>query len=141
LDQLDAVIEQHHRALGEFVKGDPEPLKSMFSRRDDVSLGNPFGPFVRGWEQAAETMDRAAANYTDGVATGFETVAMYATPDLAYTVEVERFEAKVGGSETMTALALRATTVLRPEEGVWKVVHRHADPITSVRPPESIIQR
>jgi ketosteroid isomerase-like protein len=56
-------------------------------------------------------------------------------------VEVERFEGKVGEREEITPLALRATMILRPEEGVWKVVHRHADPITTPRPAESMIQK
>jgi ketosteroid isomerase-like protein len=141
LEDLDVAIEEYHRAAGEFVRGNPAPLKMTFSHQDDVSLGNPFGPFARGWKQVAETMDRAATNYTEGEATGFENVAKFATSDLAYVVEVERLAAKVGGSEVVAAIALRCTTVLRPEAGVWKVVHRHADPITSVRPAESIVQR
>jgi hypothetical protein len=31
------------------------------------------------------------------------------------------------------------TSVLRPEAGAWKVVHRHADPITTPRPARSVI--
>ena len=31
--------------------------------------------------------------------------------------------------------------IMRPEDGVWKIVHRHADPITSARPAESVIQQ
>jgi hypothetical protein len=30
--------------------------------------------------------------------------------------------------------------ILRPEEGVWKVVHLHGDPITTPQPAESVIQ-
>ena len=37
-DDVDKVVEQHHLALGEFVKGDPEPLKMMYSHREDVTL-------------------------------------------------------------------------------------------------------
>jgi ketosteroid isomerase-like protein len=62
------------------------------------------------------------------------------TTDLAYVLEVERFEAKVGGSEEVTPVALRTTSVFRPEGGDWKLVHRHADPITTLRPAESVIQ-
>jgi len=36
-----------------------------------VIIANPFGPPAKGWEKAAETMDRAAANYRDGEAAGF----------------------------------------------------------------------
>lgn len=113
----------------------------LYSRRKDVSLANPFEPVAVGWEQVEETMERAAANYRDGRATGFETVAKYVTANLAYLVEVERFEAKVGGGEELASGALRVTSVLRPEGGAWKIVHRHADPITTPRAAESVIQR
>ena len=51
-------------------------------------------------------MERAATNYTKGRVIGFETLATTVTPDLAYLVEVERFEAKVGGAEEMASGAL-----------------------------------
>jgi ketosteroid isomerase-like protein len=140
VDDLDQVIEQSHLALGEIVNGDSEPLKKMYSHQEDVSLANPFGPPVRGWEQAAATMERAASNYRDGEITGFENVAKYVTPELAYIVEVERYQAKVGGREDVTPIALRVTSIFRPEEGTWKIVHRHADPITTPQPAESVIQ-
>jgi ketosteroid isomerase-like protein len=137
---LDQFVGQYHDALDEFFRGNPEPAKLLYSHLEDVSLANPFGPVAIGWSQVAETMERAAANYRDGGATGFETLAAYVTPELAYLVEVERFEAKVGGKEEIVAGALRVTSVLRPEKGGWRIVHRHADPITTARPAESVIQ-
>src|SRR3954463_8480767 len=97
-DTPDAVIERSHRAWDDFVKGDSEPAKALFSRQADVTLRNPFGPFVGGWEQAADTMERAASLYQDGTAESFEAIASYVTSDLACFVEVERYRAKVGGS-------------------------------------------
>jgi len=138
---FNAAIEQSHLALGEFVIGNPEPLKEMYSHRDDVSLANPFGPPMRGWKQAAETMERAASYYRDGEAIGFESVAKYVTRDLAYIVEIERYKAKVAGSQDIVPIVLRVTSIFRPEDGVWKLVHRHADPIASVRPAESVVQK
>jgi ketosteroid isomerase-like protein len=123
------------------VKGNPEPAKMVFSHREDVTLANPFGPVARGWKQVAETMERAASHYRDGEVIGFENVAKYVTADLAYMVEVERIKAKVGGREDVASLALRVTTIFRPEDGTWKVVHRHADPITTAQPVESILQK
>jgi hypothetical protein len=40
----------------------------------------------------------------------------------------------------ITPYSLRSTMIFRPEDGVWKVVHRHADPITTAQPVESVIQ-
>jgi hypothetical protein len=42
-DDLDQVIEQYHQALGEFMKGDPEPVWKLHSHREDVTLANPVG--------------------------------------------------------------------------------------------------
>ena len=136
---LDQFVAQYHSALDEFFRGNPEPAKLLYSHREDASLGNPFGPVAIGWAQVAETMERAASNYREGGATGFETLRTYVTPELAYLVEIERFEAKIGGSQEAASGALRVTSIIRPEEGGWRIVHRHADPITAVRPAESVI--
>jgi hypothetical protein len=78
--------------------------------------------------------------YTDGELTGFENVSKYVTAELANPVEIERFEAKVGPREDPVPVGLRVTSIFRPEDGTWKVVHRHADPITTAQPAESVIQ-
>jgi ketosteroid isomerase-like protein len=141
VDDVDQLIEQYHLALDEFMKGNPEPVRNLFSHREDVSLTNPQGSAARGWEQVAEAMERAAASRRDGKFVGFETLAKYVTPELAYVVEVEHLEAKVQGRGNITPYALRVTMIFRPEEGTWKVVHRHADQITTAHPAESVPQK
>ena len=136
---LDAFVAQFQEALGRFFDGDPGPCKALMSRRDDVTLANPFGPIARGWPQVEAAMDRAGSNYRDGAAAGFELATRYVTPDLAYTVWVERFTTRVG--DQSISGALRRTTVYRPESGSWRVVHTHADPITTPRGAESLIPR
>ena len=138
---FDEVVEHYQRALGEFVKGNPEPVKMVFSHREDVTLANPLGPVARGWEQVAATGERAASLVRDGEIVAFDIVAKYVTPDLAYIVWVERNKAKLGGRQEIVPFALRVTTIFRPEDGTWKVVHRHADAITTAQPVESIIQQ
>ncbi len=105
-----------------------------------MTLGNPFGPFVRGFDDVAKTMERAATYYRDGKAVGFDVVAKEVTQDLAFVVEVERFSSKIGGSEEETPFSLRVTSIFRNEDGEWKLLHRHADPITSARPAKSVVQ-
>jgi ketosteroid isomerase-like protein len=53
---------------------------------------------------------------------------------------VERYKAKVGGGEGLAPIALRVTSIFRREDGAWKIMHRHADPITTAQPAESVIR-
>ena len=141
VDVLDGVLERFKRAGQEFVRGNPKPVQEMFSHRDDVTLANPFGPPARGWDEVREAQERGAAVFRDGEIWAFETVAKYATPELACILWIERTNAKVGGAAEITPCDLRVTMTLRPEDGEWKVVHRHADPITSAQSAESVIQK
>ena len=83
-DDIDEVVKQYHLAVREFVNGNPEPYKMVFSHRDDVSVANPFGPVTCGWKQVAVTMERAASLYSDGEFAAFENVVKYVTPELAF---------------------------------------------------------
>ena len=137
---LERVLQRWHLAQDEFVKGNPEPVKQMWSHEEDVSVANPYGPPVRGWEKVSGVVEHAASQRRDGEATGFEVVAKGVTPELAYVVQIERARSKVGDREDVTPYAVRATMIFRSEEGAWKIVHRHADPITTAQPAESVIQ-
>src|SRR3989442_14760944 len=106
IPDLGEFLERYHHALDAFFGGDPAPAKDVYSHRQDATLANPFGSVVSGWAQVEPTMERAASNYREGRATAFETLATYVTPELAYVVEVEQFEAKVGGDEEIARGAL-----------------------------------
>lgn len=138
---VEAAIEQSHQALAAVIKGDPEPFFQLYSQRDDATLANPYGPPARGIRDIRTAGGGAAANYKDGEVVAFERVAEYVTPELAYMLEIERFRVKLAGHDEMTPVALRVTSIFRPEEGTWKLVHRHADPITTARGPESLTQQ
>ena len=138
-ETLQEFLHNYHRGMDEFMRGSCEGVKPLFSKSDDVTLGNPFGPVAKGWDRVVEAMERAAENYRDGAATGFDNISTVVTPELSYLVEVERLRAKVGGRADASELALRVTTILRLEQGSWKIVHRHADPITTARPAESVL--
>lgn len=135
----DLPLAEYHRAGVEITNGNPEVYKSLYSRRDDATLANPFGPPARGWSEVSSTLDRAAANYRDGEAVGVENISAIVGEDLAYTVEIESYRARVGRAEEVVPVSVRVTTVFGREDGVWKVLHRHADPITARRPAESVI--
>jgi ketosteroid isomerase-like protein len=143
-DDVDELLAQFDLAVDDFLKGNPESTEGAWSHGQDVTLANPlspFGPVVRGWEQVAATGRHAASQVLDGELVDVENVMKYVTPELAYIVRMERSVAKVGGQEAVAPIGLRVTMIMRPEDGVWKIVHRHADPITTARPAESVIQQ
>ena len=78
--------------------------------------------------------------HRDGENLGFESLAKHVSAEFAYVLLIERDKVKVGAMEDLAPSDLRVTMIFRPEEGEWKVVHRHADPITTPQPAESVIQ-
>ena len=138
-DDLDQVIERYHHAADEFFRGNPDPVKDLYFNRDDVAIANPFFPLTRGREQVVARLERSVQNFRDGEV-GFQNVVKWVSDELVCIVELEEWKTKVGGREDVTPFTLRVTTLFRAEGGDWKVVHRHADPITTPQPAESVIQ-
>lgn len=136
---FEELIDQARSALDAIAKGDPTGYQELYSDEEDITLGNPFGGFGRGRAAVLEQLERAASYYRDGRTISFETVTQAVGPDVAYTVEIERFESKVGGQQGLSEVALRTTCVYRREADGWKLVHRHADPRVDRQPPESVV--
>jgi hypothetical protein len=113
-DDHDLPMEEYRRAGLEVTRGNPGVYKSLWSRRADVTLANPFGPPVLGWEEVSARLDLAASNYRDGRDYEFENVSTVITAELAYTVEIERIRTRVRGSDELAPIAIRATTVFSP---------------------------
>lgn len=134
------VMDRYHQALDEFVAGDPNPVQKLFSRREDVTLANPLGPPVRGWNGVEEATARAASQLREGEPCRYERIAEYVTEELAYNVEIERTRVKVGGADELAPLSLRVTTIFRREDDEWRIIHRHADPITSPQTAASMLE-
>src|SRR5215208_8526662 len=134
VDDLDGVLERFKQAGNEFMKGNPKPVQELFSHKEDVTLANPFGPPVRGWEQVAKTQERGASHYRDGEIYDFETVAKYVTDELACILWKERTNAKVGGRPAAPARRARA----EPDE--WAYTHA-VPPASAISAPMSSISR
>jgi len=99
---IESAIEASHKALAAMIKGDQSGYLALFSMAEDVTLGNPFGPFGRGRKNVEERLAIAASFYRDGRNANVELIEKYVSETLACTVEVESGEAKLGGSEQMS---------------------------------------
>ena len=140
MTDFDEVVEQYHLTLQAFVEGNPQPMENIFSKREDVCLANPFGGIMHGWEAVKKSLERAATLYREGTHS-YENITKYVTAELGYIIEIENFQAKLGGKAEMSTGSLRVTSIFRKEDGVWKCVHRQADPLTVEQANASIIQK
>jgi ketosteroid isomerase-like protein len=137
MSDLNDLRERYRRSLEAFIRGDPEPQKALWSRRDDITLANPLGPPAKGYDRVCAVMDKAAAQIREGERMTLETISFVETPDLAYELSIQRGMMRLGDADEMAPVALRVTSIFRREDDGWKLVHRHADPLTE-RPIQAL---
>jgi ketosteroid isomerase-like protein len=128
-DFLAAAMPRLTEAETALHNGDAGPRMAMWSRTDPVTL---FGAALggRGWAEIGPIFERLGASFSNCTAHKNEVLAAGASGDLAYTVAFEHTTASVNGAPPQPYM-LRVTTVFRREDGDWKIVHRHGDPLAS----------
>ena len=124
---LDAMLPRIHEAETALHDGDAGPRIAMWSHTDPVTVQGA-ALSATGWAEVGPMFEKIASNFSRCRSCRWEVVAAEVGADLAYLVAIERTTAAVGDSEP-TPYVLRSTTVFRREDGDWKVVHRHADPV------------
>jgi ketosteroid isomerase-like protein len=124
---LAEMMPRLHEAETALHNGDPGPRFEMWSHTDPVTV---FGAVVStfGWAEVAPMFEKLASRFSDCSSCEWEVVAADVGEDFAYLLAIERTTASVAGSEP-TSYVLRSTTIFRREDGEWKIVHRHADPV------------
>lgn len=76
----------------DFIRGNPEPLKRLYSHGDDITI---FGGLARGWAETAPRLDWAAAQFASG-SVEEKDLSVIVGADLACTVTIERYDARLG---------------------------------------------
>jgi ketosteroid isomerase-like protein len=130
-DEVSEFLEQYHRAAQRFARGDPEGIKALYSRADDVVLANPFGPAVVGWDAVRPALDFAASRFSDGDAAAFDLLVRQDYAETVVVHAIEDWRARVGDRPEVEPFRLRVTSIMRREDGAWRMVLRHADPIAT----------
>jgi len=124
-------MEQRLAASTSFVLGDANPLRKISTAADPASIFGPNGNVVSGAEAVNAANEKGAQSFTAGGENQFEILHMTATENLAYWTGIQRSEVKLKESGELVPMNLRVTELFRPENGEWKLFHRHADILTS----------
>jgi ketosteroid isomerase-like protein len=124
---VEALVARMKAADDALHSGDPGPRKALWSTKEPVSV---FGAAMSatGLVETQATFDWVASRFTGFESAEWEVLSADVSGDLAYIVAIEHTTGSIGGAPTET-YALRATTLLRREDGEWRAFHRHADPV------------
>ncbi len=127
-DDFQQIVTQVQSAIQQACKGNPEPIKALFSHTEDVTIMGAWGAYERGWKQVGPRLDWAVTRFLEGHIT-FHLLAIEDSGSLGYTIWIESGEARLQGTDGVRPFALRVTQLYRRENGAWKIIQRHADPM------------
>jgi ketosteroid isomerase-like protein len=135
------MLDRTQSALSHLVDGDAQPYLTLWSHAGDVTVMGGFGSYETGWDRVRQNTEFAASRFRGGQISSVEEMAAGVSGDLGYAVWIERGDVTVEGRDEAGPLAVRATHVFRLEDGAWKIIHRHGDPITQITQAAEVLQR
>ena len=135
-------LPKFEEGTSRFINGDPKLWKENASHRDDVTIMGGWGAYAKGWKAVDPWYDWAAARFADsGAKVKVEYISSGISGDLAYTVAIERSNVRLADKQEPAGMVLRVTHLFRKENGSWKLVHRHADPVMEKAAPDTVLQQ
>lgn len=123
-----AATEQFYTALNAMFTGDLQPMDAVWSHADDVAYMGPDGGFRIGWAAVRAEWETQAALKLGGQVTPAG-MKITAGRDLAVAQSHVR-GANADAQGNPVAVSIRATVLLRAENGAWKVIGVHTDPLS-----------
>ena len=127
LSSLDAAVADLQKANLEMAKGNPALFKSLWSHQDDVTIfGGAENMDSQGWKAVEASLNHAGTVPARDVTYTYEKVAGQEGSTQGYLIQKEHYRFADGRKAD-----LHVTVLFRKENNVWKIAHRHADPIAT----------
>jgi len=129
-DDNEAVAEANqkfYKALNSMFEGELKPMTSVWSHKSDTTYMSPDGAYVVGWETIHQDWKKQAAMKLGGVVEPTN-VHIIVGEELAI---VQNYEVgkNFDNEGKAVVVKIRATNVYRLEDGDWKMVSHHVDPL------------
>ena len=128
IDDEQAVREaadQFYSALNALFKGEVDPMKEVWSHKDDVTYMGPAGGFQIGWDQILPEWEASAALKLGGEIKPVD-VHIQVGQSIAIVQNYEAGE-NIGEDGAPINVSIRATNIFRKENGKWKMISHHTD--------------
>ena len=123
-EQILAAAKRFYGAIEEVATGKGvDAIKETWHQTADVTSAHPTGEWMHGWDEILASWQVFASFGREGAGGSKirDLRAHYSGGDLAYTTGVFVAGAGFGGA------SMNVTNVLQRVNGVWKIVHHHAD--------------
>jgi len=120
--QVRIAVTRFYDALESLIRGDGvEAMKDVWHHTDRVTSSHPTSEWARGWEEVLATWTVFASIGKPKLGgTKIRDLQIYVYGDIAYTTCTFVISTSYGG-------ALACTDILQRVDGVWKMIHHHAD--------------
>jgi len=132
--EIDDIVKQSEAATHALMNGDPSLFDAFITHKPDFTIFGPTGgpkPMI-GAEDWRKVAPAAAKIFSKGEAK-VELFSSHASGDLLVLVLLEHQSVTFSGDTAPQSWSQRVTQVYRKEDGEWKIVHRHIDPLVTKR--------
>ena len=110
------------------MTGDIEPMQQLWSRADDVTSMGADGRFQVGWDDVRDDWEQQATVLSAGEARATE-VYVVLGEGVAAVHGIALGYGQLASEDAPREFRLRVTNLFRQEDGAWKMIGHHADPL------------
>lgn len=128
---LDAT-KQFYVALNGVLSGDLDLISAVWSHREDVTNLSSSGGRDNGWNEIFQRY-QAMVRMQLGGKIAPQDIVVVADGEMGFSTCTESGETR-SAAGAMQSYTKRATNVFRLEDGKWKLIHHHTDPVQILEP-------
>jgi len=114
-----------------FVNGNAEPLERISAHKSPATLFGPKGDCIQGADEVNAANAKGSGMFKPGARNEFEIMHKGASGDLAYWTGIQRSTVNMRDKDAGVQMDLRVTEIFRKDDGQWRLIHRHADKLST----------
>jgi ketosteroid isomerase-like protein len=126
---FDSFMQARRRVAAAYANGDPKPLSEISAENDPATFFGPGGGVEQGAAHVLKVNEAGSHMFKEGGTTELEVLHSGSDGEFGYWTGFQNASVRTDGKSEPTSMKLRVTEIFRRENGEWKLIHRHADPL------------